>query len=215
MDYSKLEGFTPEQLEAVKAAHEEDIQALKNKNEQLLGEKKTVQATIAEQAQIAEDARQAAVKAQEDKLKSDQDMDGLKSHYEQQLAEHVAASNKLAEDAKNALLQRDKGSVLSKLKGLIHEDYQELAEASLSNMLNISYNDQQQAVTTFQHNGEVVANNIDEFKSWAGEQESFKHILKGVNSSGAGTMKTGGASGKPMTLTEKAVAMNKNPNAQF
>ena len=82
-------------------------------------------------------------------------------------------------------------------------------------MLNVSYNDQQQPVISFTNNGEVVANNIDEFKSWAREQDQFKKILKGVESSGAGATRTGGASGQPMTLTEKAIAMNKNPNAQF
>jgi hypothetical protein len=54
-------------------------------------------------------------------------------------------------------------------------------------MLEIGYNDQNQLTTQFKSNGEVVANNVDEFKSWAGEQDSFKKILKGVDSSGADT----------------------------
>jgi hypothetical protein len=40
----------------------------------------------------------------------------------------------------------------------------------------------------------VVANNIDEFKSWASEQPQFAKILKGVNSSGAGTTRSQGNS---------------------
>ena len=215
MDLSKVQGLTAEQLEAIKAAHDKSVEGLKTKNEQLLGEKKTVQATAAEQAQIAEDARQAAVRAEEERLKASKDVEGLKSHYETQLAEKTAEANEAAEAAKNALLQRDKGSTLNQVKSLIHEDFRDLAEANLSNMLNISYNDQQQPIATFTHNGEVVANNIDEFKGWASEQDSFKKILKGVNSSGAGTTRTGAASGKPMTLTEKAIAMNKDPNAKF
>ena len=215
MDLSKVEGLTAEQLEAIKAEHDISIEGLRNKNEQLLGEKKTVQATVAEQAQIAEDARQAAVRAEEERLKASKDVEGLKTHYEQQLAEATASANEAAEAARGALLQRDKGSVLGQVKSLIHEDFRELAEASLSNMLKVSYNDQQQPITTFEHNGQVVAKSIDEFKSWASEQDSFKKILKGVDSSGAGATRTGGASGKPMTLTEKALAMNANPNAQF
>ena len=64
----------------------------------------------------------------------------------------------------------------------------------LSNMLEIGYNDQQQLTTQFKSNGEVVANNVDEFKSWAGEQDSFKRILKGVDSSGANTTQSQGGS---------------------
>ena len=215
MDLSTIEGLTAEQLEAIKAAHDKSIEGLKSKNEQLLGEKKTVQASVAEQAQIAENARQAAVKAEEERLKAAKDVEGLKSHYETQLAEATAAANEAAKKAQDALVSRDKGSVLNQVKNLIHEDFRELAGASLSNMLNISYNDQQQPVISFTNNGEVVANNIDEFKSWAREQDQFKKILKGVKSSGAGATRTGGARGQPMTLTEKAIAMNKNPNAQF
>ena len=187
MDLSKIEGLTEAQSAAITAILNTETEGLRNKNEQLLGEKKTMQGTAAEQTQIAEDARQAAVKANEDALKSAGDMEGLKSHYETQLAEQTASANEQAAAAREALLSRDKGSVLNKALGLIHDDYKGLAEAQLSNMLKISYNDQQQPVTTFEHEGEVVANNVDEFKSWAAEQSQFKKILNGVDSSGADT----------------------------
>jgi hypothetical protein len=61
-------------------------------------------------------------------------------------------------------------------------------------MLEIGYNDQQQLTTQFKNNGEVVANNVDEFKSWANGQDSFKRILKGVDSSGANTTQSQGGS---------------------
>jgi hypothetical protein len=80
----------------------------------------------------------------------------------------------------------------------------------LSNMLEIGYNDQQQLITQFKSNGEIVANNVEEFRSWANGQEAFKRILKGVDSSGADTIPSGGAVGKKMTLTEQAIQANKS-----
>ena len=97
---------------------------------------------------------------------------------------------------------------------LIHDDHKWNSKAMLSNMLEIGYNDQQQQVVSFKHDGNVVANNVDEFKSWANEQDSFKRILKGVDSSGAGTTQST-SGGKPMTLTEKAILANKTHSIQY
>tara|TARA_R110002050_G_scaffold48883_4_gene113846 strand:- start:312 stop:959 length:648 start_codon:yes stop_codon:yes gene_type:complete len=210
MDLSKFD-LTEEVTAAIQAEFTKETEGLRNKNEQLLGEKKSIQGSVAEQAQIAEDARQAAVKAEEARLKASNDMDGLKSHYETQLAEQTATANEAAKAAQQALLSRDKGTALNQVKNLIHDDFKDIASAQLSNMLKVGYNDQQQPVTTFEHDGKVVANNIDEFKSWAGEQPQFAKILKGVDSSGAGTTRSqsnGVASGK-LTLTEQAIQANK------
>ena len=190
MDLSKIEGLTEQQTAAITAILNTETEGLRNKNEELIGEKRAMQGSVAEQAQQVEDARLAAVKANEEALKSAGDMEGLKTHYETQLAEQTATANEAAKAAQNALLSRDKGTVLNKALGLIHDDYRGLAEAQLSNMLKISYNDQQQPVTTFEHEGKVVANNIDEFKGWASEQSQFAKILKGVDSSGAGTTRS-------------------------
>lgn len=218
MDLSKIEGLTEEQSAAILAQYNADTEGLRNKNEQLLGEKKTVQATAAEQAQIAEDARKAAIKAEEEKLKAANDMEGLKAHYEEQLASATAAANEKAKIAEDALLSRDKTTVLNKALGLIHDDYKGLSEAMLSNMLNISYNDQGEAITEFKHNGEVVAKNVEEFKGWASEQDSFKKILNGVDSSGANTTQSSSSAAptnKPyneMSLKEQAAYLqNVNP----
>jgi len=189
MDLSKFD-LSEETAAEIKALHNAETEGLRNKNDQLLGEKKSIQGTVAEQAQIAEDARQAAVKAEEARLKAANDMDGLKSHYETQLAEQTAAANDLAKKAQDALHSRDKGTVLNQLNNLIHDDFKELAGAQLSNMLKVGYNDQQQPVTTFEYEGKVVASSVDEFKGWASEQPQFAKILKGVDSSGAGTTRS-------------------------
>ena len=218
MDLSKIEGLTEEQSAAITAQYNADTEGLRNKNEQLLGEKKTVQATAAEQAQIAEDARKAAIKAEEEKLKAANDMEGLKAHYEEQLASATAEANEKAKLAESALLSRDKTAVLNKALGLVHDDYKAVSEAMLSNMLNISYNDQGEAITEFKHNGEVVAKNVEEFKGWASEQDAFKKILNGVDSSGANTTQSSSSAApanKPyneMSLKEQAAYLqNVNP----
>jgi len=215
MDLTTIEGitFTPEQTAAIMKQHQTGIDAattgLVNKNNELLGEKKTAMQNVSDADLALEQARGVATKAEEDRLKLAGDVEGLKAHYENQLAEATATANTLAKTAQDALLSRDKGAVMSQVLGLIHDDYKGLAEAQLSNMLKIGYNDQQQPITTFEHEGKVVANNVDEFKSWATEQSQFKRILNGVDSSGADTTRSTTSGGKPMTLTEQAIAANK------
>jgi hypothetical protein len=210
MDLSTIEGLnlTADQVAAITAASQADVDAattgLVNKNNELLGEKKTALQSVTEQNEALEQARQAATKAEEERLKLAGDVDGLKKHYEEQLAEATATANNAAETAKNALLSRDKGTVLNEALSLIHDDFKGLAKAELSNMLKIGYNDQQQPVTTFEHEGKVVANNVEEFKGWASEQSSFKKILNGVDSSGADTTQSrGSASNDGNTVQSK------------
>jgi len=178
-------------------AHQTGIDAattgLVNKNNELLGEKKTAMQSVSDQNDALTLARQAATDAEEQRLKLAGDVDGLKSHYESQLAEATATANAAAEKANAALLSRDKGSVLNDALSLIHDDFKILAKAELSNMLKISYNDQGEAITTFEYEGKVVANNVEEFKGWAGEQSAFKKILNGVDSSGANTQQSRGS----------------------
>ena len=69
MDLSKFD-LSEEVTAAIQAEFTKETEGLRNKNEQLLGEKKSIQGSVAEQAQIAEDARQAAVKSRRGKIKS-------------------------------------------------------------------------------------------------------------------------------------------------
>ena len=200
MDLSTINGLTEEQSAAITAMYNTDTEGLRNKNTELLDEKSKRKTASDEQEQALVDARQVAATAKEDALKAANDMDGLKSHYEEQLAEQTATAKDEAKKSKGLLLSRDKGLALSKALSLIHDDYKGLAEAQLSNMIKIGYNDLGEANTTFEHEGKVIANNVEEFKSWASEQASFKKILNGVDSSGAGTQQSRGASGAADTL---------------
>ncbi len=183
-----------EQAAKITALFDSEIGGLKNKVDELIGEKRNVQQTSQEKDQVIEDARKAAVAAEEQRLvESGQYKEALELR-EKETAEAIAKANESAMTAKDALTQRDRGDVMNSVMGLVHDDHKWNSEAMLSNMLEIGYNDQQQLTTSFKHNGEVVANNVDEFKSWAGEQDSFKRILKGVDSSGADTTQSHGGS---------------------
>ena len=216
IDYAAIPGLSEDQITALTSAHNTDVSNLIINRDDIKKEKLGVQEQLTASELVAENARAAAATAKEQALKAANDMDGLKLHYEEQLATTTAELTATAKTAKDALTSRDRGDVMGKVMGLVHDDHKWNSEAMLSNMLEIGYNDQQQLTTTFKHNGEVVANNVDEFKSWAGEQDSFKRILKGVDSSGANTTQSASsAGGKDMTLTEQAIHANKQAQTQY
>ena len=219
VDLTGIEGLNEDQTAKLSALFDSEIGGLKNKVEELIGEKRNVQQSSQEKDQVIEDARKAAAKAHEEALISAGKTDELKAFYEEQLATTTAELTATAKTAKDALTSRDRGDVMSKIMGLVHDDHKWNSEAMLSNMLEIGYNDQQQLTTQFKHNGEVVANNVEEFKGWANEQDSFKKILKGVDSSGANTTPSQGSASvtnKPyseMSLQEQ-IAHNKQVTPQ-
>lgn len=201
MDLTKIEGLnlTTEQQEAIMAQHtagvNEATTGLVNKNNELLGEKKSAMQSVTDKEQALEDARQAAVKAQEEKLKLAGDVEGLKTHYETQLAEATATANAQAEKAQKALTDRDMSSAVNQIKSLIHDDFVDVSSDMLSNIPKISYNDDGLASFTYEYKGEKVADDFEGFKSWASEQASFQKILKGVDSSGANVKQSAGSAG--------------------
>ena len=193
VDLTGLE-LSEEQTAKISALFDTEIGGLKNKVDELIGEKRNVQQTSTEKDQIIDDARKAAAKAHEETLIAAGKTDELKAFYEEQLATTTAELTATAKTAKDALTSRDRGDVMSGVMDLIHDDHKWNSKAMLSNMLEIGYNDQQELTTSFKYDVNVVANNVEEFKSWAGEQDSFKKILKGVDSSGASTTQSRGGS---------------------
>ncbi len=206
------------ELQAKVAELTEANEKITKNRDDILNEKKSVQKSSQEKDLAIEEARKVAAKSEEERLKLAGDVDGLKKHYEEQLATATAEANEQAKSAKDALLSRDKSSSLNSVLNLIHDDFKDVSSAMLSNMLEISYNDQGQAITEFKHNGEVVAKSVDEFKGWAGEQPAFKKILNGVDSSGASTTRssTGGTVSdkkwSEMNMAEKTAHMNSKHN---
>jgi uncharacterized membrane protein YheB (UPF0754 family) len=199
MDLSTIEGLslTEEQQAAISALHtaeiEKETSGLKAKNDELLNEKKTAAQQAKEAEDKAEEARLAAVEAEKQRLANEGKFDEYKKLHEKELAEATAKSDKLAETAQANLDKYHHSNALNGALSLIHDNFKTVSEAMLSNMIDVSYNEQSEPVIAFKHNGEVVANNVDEFKGWALTQDTFKNIMNGVDSGGAGSSNTGGA----------------------
>ena len=153
MELSEL-GLSEEQLASVN----EYTAGLKAKNDELLSEKKAEQAKANEATQATELARQEAVKAEEARLKLAGDVDGLKQHYEQQLAEQVASANQNAEKAQAAQL-----------------------ESSVA----IEYVDGKPVASI--KDGDASYASSKDFLDGVKESDTWKHVLIATSLSGAGT----------------------------
>ena len=195
MDLSTIEGLTPEQSAAILEIHNKETEGLKTNRDAFRSEKEAAAAKATENAQAAEAARQELVAKEQELLKAQGDMEGYRKSVEAEFAKREAVQKELTEKAQNALLERDKTSVMAELQGLLHPDRAYAGKVMLSNALNVSYNDEGKANFTFSHNGEVVADSVESFKSWAAENSDYKQVLRGVVSGGAGvTQSSGGTS---------------------
>ena len=112
-----------EQTAKITALFDSEIGGLKNKVDELIGEKRNVQASSTEKDQIIDDARKAAAKAHEETLIASGKTDELKAFYEEQLATTTAELTATAKTAKDALTSRDRGDVMGKVMGLVHDDH--------------------------------------------------------------------------------------------
>ena len=210
IDYTKIAGLTAEQIAELTDLHQTDVTKLIDNRDEIKLEKIGVQGRLKASEEALESARLAGIAAEELRLVDSGKYTEALALREKETIAAIAQANESASTAREALTSRDRGDVMNGVMGLIHDDHQWNSRAMLENMLEVGYNDQQQLTTAFKHNGEVVANSVSEFKSWAGEQESFKRILKGVDSSGAGTLQASGAGGAKLTLTQQSIAANKS-----
>ena len=206
VDLTGVGGLSEEQTAKLSALFDSEIGGLKNKVDELIGEKRNVQQTSTEKDQIIEDARKAAVTAEEQRLvESGRYKEALELR-EKETIDAIATANASTKTAQDALQSRDYGTSSNNLLGMFHDSHKEVGEALLSKGLKVGYNDQHQPVTTFEYGGEVVATGIDEIKGWAGEQSVFKQYLKGVDSSGADTTQSRGSSATSGNDTQNRLA---------
>ena len=206
VDLTGVDGLSEEQTAKLSALFDSEIGGLKNKVDELIGEKRNVQQTSTEKDQIIEDARKAAVTAEEQRLvESGRYKEALELR-EKETVDAIATANASTKTAQDALQSRDYGTSSNNLLGMFHDSHKEVGEALLSKGLKVGYNDQHQPVTTFEYGGELVATGIDEIKGWAGEQSVFKQYLKGVDSSGADTTQSRGSSATSGNDTQNRLA---------
>ncbi len=199
MDLSEL-GLSEEQLKGV----EDYAAGLKAKNDELLGEKKTMQQKALEASEAAELARAQAVKAEEERLKLTGDMDGLKAHYEEQLASKIAEANNAAETARNALTERDKSAVISSILSNVDDRYKPFVETQLNNNVLIEYDGSGKAITRIK-DGDAEYTSPKDFLDGVSESETWKSVLKAKSLSGAGSKQStnGGAPATQNTVQSK------------
>ena len=195
---------------------EEEIKALQDKiteltdaneritknRDDIIGEKRTIQSTVAEKDE-------ALKLLAEEKLKLAGDMDGLKAHYEKESAETIAKLQGALDGERDSNRKIEYDKEFNSNVDMFHNDHKRAGKAMLSDSLKISYNDQGEKTTSYMHDGVEVAKTASDFQSWAGQSDDYKQYLNGVDSSGADTTRTTTSGGKPMTLTEQAIAANK------
>jgi len=195
---------------------EEEIKALQDKiteltdaneritknRDDIIGEKRDIQSRIGEK----DDALKLLA---EEKLKLSGDMDGLKVFYEKEKVDAVAKLQEALDGERNSNRKIAYDKEFNANIDMFHASHKDAGKAMLSNALTISYNDQGEKTTSYMHDGAEVANNAKDFQSWASESGVYKQYLNGVDSHGAGTTRSTTSGGKPMTLTEQAIAANK------
>jgi hypothetical protein len=158
----------------------------KNRDD-ILGEKRNVQSAAAE--------KDEAIKLlAEEKLKLAGDMDGLKSLYAKNNADSVAKLQEALDRERKTNQKADYDKEYNSNVSMFHDSHQSAGKAMLSNALKISYNDQGEKITSYQHDGVEVAKTAEEFKSFAVQSNDYKQYLKGVDSSGADTTQSRGGS---------------------
>ena len=176
-------GFTEEQADVALGLHNKDVEGLKSKNDELIGKTKAAAEKARAAAEAEEAARLAAQQAEEQRLLDAGEIEEYKKKYEARLAEQTARAE-LAEKAAKA--ERDgihREKFLSEALSKFDEPYRAVVRDSLEKRLEVRYNDDKAAVGLA--DGE---NFIDSgsFADWAKENESYKHMVIGVKSSGGG-----------------------------
>lgn len=205
-------GLDEDKAKQVAALHDEDVTGLKTKNTELLGKFESYKTDLSTKDQAIEDARQVAAAAEEAKLKANGDMEGLKKHYEEQLANTTAQMKLQTETAQNALKQRDLSEVHSDIMRGVHENFTPAAQALLSANTEVSYDEQGNKKVTIRH-GDKEFNTTADFKEFAKTDPTWSAMLSAPNTQGVGAEgnKGGQAANGKMTLTEKAMLANSDP----
>lgn len=197
MDFTKIEGLTEEQIAALQSEYEADVSGLKAKRDELLGKVKTYQDSMTEAEKRAEEAREEAKRKEEEALKAKGDVDGLREYYDNQLKEREERLQAEASRAQAALIERDKGDAINSILANVKKEFQPFVKASLSNMIDVSYNSDNKAEFVFKEDGSPIATSVGTFLEHASKSDSWKSVLVASNSSGAGVTQSSGAEATP------------------
>lgn len=210
-------GLDEDKAKEALALHEEDVTGLKTKNSELLGKFEGYKTELSTKEQTIEEARQAAVKAQEEKLLAEGKYKEAQELREQERAELVAKANEEAEKARGMLKERDLQEVHSDIMRGVHENFTPAAQALLVANTEVSYGEDGSKKVTIRH-GDKEFNSTADFKEFAKTDPTWSAMMKAPDTKGVGaTGNQGGqaVSDKPflkMTMAEKVAYMESKQN---
>ena len=202
-------GISEEQANSILGLHDEGVQGLKNKRDELLGLHASDKEAMSAQALQLEQARQAAVTAQESKLLSDGKYEEAQKLRESERAELIASAQKQTKNAQDALMQRDLGDVHSSILSSVSEHMRPAAQAMLNQNTTITYGEDGTINKSIRH-GDKEFTDVSSFMEFAKTNETWSSILKAPNTQGVGASNSvaGKAGGTKLTLTEQAILAN-------
>jgi hypothetical protein len=204
MDLSSVEGLTEDQRAAVMAAHDANVEGLKNQQKKLVDEAKTAKAAASENAATVEEARKAASDAEARALESQGKYDEAQKIREEERAKLVAVAESERDKAKNTLDKFHKSQAVNSILNNVLDQFRPAAEAVLDQNINIDYDEQGNVKTMFRH-GEQEFSSASDFINGVGEDAMWGGMLKGAVSSGAGTKQVNtnvSGVGVPMSLAD-------------
>ena len=173
---------TPEEIAEMVSANEK---GLKDSRDDWMNQANRFKGEIGKSERAAEEARKLAADKEEARLKAVGDMDGLKAHYEEQLANTTAEMKLQAETAQNALKQRDLQEVHSDIMRGVHENFIPAAQAMLDRNTEISYGEGGTKRTIIRH-GDKEFNSTADFKEFAKTDPTWSAMMKAPDTKGVG-----------------------------
>ncbi len=203
MDLSSIEGLTEDQRAAVLAAHESDVEGLKNQQKKLVDEAKSAKAAASENAATVEEARKAASDAEARALESQGKYEEAQKVREEERAKLIAEANAERDKATNALDMFHKNNALNGVLNNVLDQFKPAAEAVLNQNISVTYDDDGNAKAVYKY-GEQEFSSASDFINGVGDDAMWSGMLKGAVSSGAGTKQGGNvsASGIPKSFKE-------------
>ena len=181
------ENKVEEAVEPIKSYSQAEVDelvgGLKSKVDELLGKRKKA-------ADEANSARIEADKAKEDAIKRNGDIEELRAFYENKNKELTSSYEDKFERLSGAVKERDKLDIINGLVGEFVDS--EAGAFMLKSMVDVE--DGNQVYKDF--SGNIVADNLDDFKKWMNTNPHMAHFVRGTKATGGaasgGTSKASG-----------------------
>lgn len=212
MDFSKIEGLelSDEQKSAIVALHQAELEAetsgLKSKNNELINEKRTA-------AEAAEKARLDAEEARLDRARKAGEVETIEKSLSERFENEKSVFQKQIEALNGEILGSKKESIIAGLSDKFTVS-PELTNTMLSGMVSVERTESGISTQFKDLQGNLVTTDPSKFVEYLSTQDTFKGILKGVNSNGGGANGGAGNGGGAVkanltgTTSERASALS-------